>query len=65
MTDKLAWLFSSLAFVLVLEGLMPFAMPNFWRKTLTLMLIMPEKSLRTYGLVLMLLGTLIIYFIHI
>lgn len=54
-------LLSALALVLVFEGLMPFAFPNFWRKMMAQAMVLPETQLRLMGLISMILGLLILF----
>ncbi len=57
-------LFSALALVLVIEGLLPFAAPGHLKKTLAMMLALEDGALRVMGLGSMLLGLLILYFVR-
>ena len=47
---------AALALVLVIEGLIPFFSPNGSKSMVVQMAAMPEKTLRTVGFVLMLIG---------
>ncbi|GGP27557.1 DUF2065 domain-containing protein [Silvimonas amylolytica] len=47
-------LWQALAMVLVLEGLMPFAFPGTWRKTVTWIAQMHDLQVRLFGLLLLL-----------
>jgi uncharacterized protein YjeT (DUF2065 family) len=57
-------LFSALALVLIIEGIIPFINPLSYKKTLQQMLAMPESTLRVVGLGLMLVGALSLFFIR-
>jgi uncharacterized protein YjeT (DUF2065 family) len=57
-------LFSALALVLIIEGIIPFINPLSYKKTLQKMLAMPESTLRVVGLGLMLVGALSLFFIR-
>ena len=49
-------LWAALALVLALEGLIPFISPNGYRNMVRQMAEMPEKTIRSVGLVLMIGG---------
>jgi uncharacterized protein YjeT (DUF2065 family) len=55
-------LFMAVGLVFVLEGLMPFLAPHFWRKAMQQMLLQNDKTLRTFGFVSMLIGLGFVYF---
>ena len=57
-------LFSAMALVLVIEGLLPFAAPGSLKKTLAGMLALGDGALRLMGLSSMLLGLVILYFVR-
>jgi|TARA_B110000967_G_scaffold207861_1_gene258308 uncharacterized protein YjeT (DUF2065 family) len=57
-------LFSALALVLIIEGIIPFINPLGYKKTMQQMLAMPESTLRAVGLSLMLVGALSLFFIR-
>lgn len=52
------------AMMLVLEGLMPFINPTAFKKTLLQMMSMPEKHIRLFGLLSMLSGLTLLYWIN-
>jgi uncharacterized protein len=54
-----ATLWQALVIVLVLEGLMPFAFPGAWRKTMARIAQMPDLHVRLFGLTLLLLAALV------
>lgn len=58
MTD----LWAALALVAVLEGLMLFAFPGFWRRAAEQMLSLPPRQLRVVGGVVMSAGLVALYF---
>ena len=64
MSEKIQWLISAFGLLLVMEGLMPFTTPRLWRQTMQQILSLSNVSIRTFGLVLMLVGTGIIWLIH-
>ena len=47
--------------VFVLEGLLPFLAPHVWRQAMQQMLQQSDKTLRTFGLVSMLIGLGLVY----
>jgi len=54
----------TLALLLVIEGILPFLSPDKLRKVLMLMLQMDDRQLRFSGLTSMLVGVLLLYFMH-
>jgi hypothetical protein len=61
-------LFTSLlvasALMLVIEGIMPFLSPNAFRRALLQMANMQDMQLRTVGLFSMILGVVLLYWVH-
>lgn len=57
-------LFSALALVFVLEGIMPFLSPMQWRKILQTIAQQSDFVLRGIGLSCMLLGVFLLYVFH-
>jgi uncharacterized protein len=55
---------AALALVLVLEGLFPFISPGGWRSTFQRLLAMQDGQLRFFGLCSILLGLLLLWWIH-
>lgn len=55
---------AAFALVLVIEGIMPFLAPNFWRKMIAAAAQQPDRALRIYGLVCMILGVVILVVAH-
>lgn len=64
MNETFEWLFASFALFLVLEGLIPFASPETWKKLMTNMLSIDNFSLRITGFVLMVCGSIGLWLIH-
>ncbi|MDQ2994827.1 MAG: DUF2065 domain-containing protein [Pseudomonadota bacterium] len=58
------YVLTGVALVLVIEGIMPFIWPRFYQKLLMQMVRADVRVLRIVGLVLMLIGTLMLYIIH-
>lgn len=57
-------LLAALALVLVIEGIIPFINPGVMRKIMRTMSEMDNRSLRTSGLVSMVLGVVMLYLVH-
>ena len=57
-------LWVALCLVLVIEGLVPFASPGAWKAMVLRAQEIDERALRIYGLVLMVLGTLMLYWLN-
>lgn len=55
-------LISAIALVFILEGLLPFAFPNFWRKMMMEATQLEDKKLRLMGLISILIGMAILFF---
>lgn len=55
-------LISALALVFIIEGILPFAFPNFWRKMMSEAVQLEEKQLRMMGLVSMSIGLVVLFF---
>jgi uncharacterized protein YjeT (DUF2065 family) len=60
---KMIWrdFFVAISLLLVFEGIMPFARPERWRNYMQVITKQSDKSLRTMGLVSMLLGVALLY----
>jgi uncharacterized protein YjeT (DUF2065 family) len=54
----------ALCLVLVIEGIMPFVSPSQWRQALGMLIQLDDKKIRTMGLVSMLVGTALLYWVH-
>jgi hypothetical protein len=57
-------LWAAFALYLVLEGLMPFANPGGMRRTLALLSKLDDRTLRIGGLLSMIAGALLLYFVR-
>jgi len=57
-------LFSALALVLVIEGIMPFVAPDKWKHILAQVLQLDDRTLRIFGGALMVTGIVILYSIN-
>ena len=55
---------SALALVFVFEGIFPFICPQCWRNAMQRMREMNDQSLRIVGLTSMVVGVLLLYFVH-
>jgi len=55
-------LLTALALMLIIEGLLPFLAPGFWRETFRRITAMSDGQLRFVGLTSMLAGLLLLYF---
>jgi uncharacterized protein YjeT (DUF2065 family) len=62
----LAWadLFAGLAFYLILEGLFPFIMPDGWRRGIAAIAQLDDKQLRSYGLVIVVSGLVLLFVVR-
>ena len=52
------WLWPALAFVMIIEGLLPFVAPRVWRDTFVKLTALSDGQLRFIGLVAILVGVL-------
>jgi uncharacterized protein YjeT (DUF2065 family) len=61
-----AWadLFAGLAFYLILEGLFPFASPQAWRRGLASLAGLNDGQLRSFGLVVVISGLLLLFIVR-
>jgi len=57
-------LFAALALYLVLEGIMPFLSPASLRRAMAVFVSMTDRQLRIGGLISMLVGVALLYFIR-
>lgn len=57
-------LLSAIALLMVIEGLLPFANPRGWRRTMATLVQMPEEKLRTAGLVSIIAGLVLLWFVR-
>jgi uncharacterized protein YjeT (DUF2065 family) len=62
----LAWadLFAGLAFYLILEGLFPFIMPDGWRRGIAAIAQLDDKQLRSFGLVVVVSGLVLLFVVR-
>ncbi|MDR3476653.1 MAG: DUF2065 domain-containing protein [Gammaproteobacteria bacterium] len=56
--------FIGIALVLVFEGVLPFLSPRLWRRTMAHMMMQQDQVIRSFGLVSMLLGLGLLYWVH-
>jgi uncharacterized protein YjeT (DUF2065 family) len=54
----------AIALVLVIEGMLPFLSPDGWRQAMLQAGRLRNKTLRTIGLISMVLGAMILYLYH-
>jgi uncharacterized protein len=54
----------AVSLVLVIEGIMPFLSPANFRQTLQKILLLDDASIRTLGLLTMLLGVCLLYWVN-
>lgn len=54
----------ALALVLVIEGILPFVSPQSYRRTVEQLGKLPDQSLRTFGLMMMVFGVVLLYVFH-
>lgn len=47
--------------VFVIEGLLPFLAPRIWRNAMQQMVTQPDRVLRLFGLISMLIGLMLVY----
>ena len=57
-------LFTALALVMIVEGIMPFISPQKYKLTMQQMLSMPDGTLRSIGLGLMLAGVVSLFLVR-
>ncbi len=55
---------TAIALLLVLEGILPFAVPAFWRQLLLRMADRDERSIRKTGLITLVSGVVIMCLVH-
>ncbi len=63
----MAWsdLLAGLAFYLIIEGLLPFAAPQGWRRGLAMLAQLEDGQLRTFGLGLVIAGLGLLYLVRV
>lgn len=57
-------LWIALCLVLVIEGLLPFASPGAYKRTVSSVAQLPNRQLRMLGLGLMVIGTAALWWVH-
>lgn len=57
-------LLTSIALLLVFEGIMPFATPMLWRKTMMTLATQTDRTIRIMGLVSLVSGAVLMYLVH-
>ncbi len=55
---------AAFALLLLLEGMLPFALPQVWRSAFTRMTAMPDGQLRLMGLISMTLGLALLFWVR-
>ncbi len=62
----MAWsdLLAGLAFYLIIEGLLPFAAPQGWRRGLAIMADLEDGQLRSFGLGLVIAGLALLFVVR-
>lgn len=55
---------TAVGLLFVLEGILPFLSPHFWRRVMQQMFILGDRSLRIIGLVSMLIGLTFVSIAH-
>jgi uncharacterized protein len=60
MTD----LWAAIAIAMILEGMMPFLSPKSWRQAILKMVTLPDAKLRSFGLIVMGGGVLLLTFVR-
>ena len=56
--------FIGIALVMVFEGLLPFLSPRLWRRAMQQMMMQSDRTLHIMGLVSMVAGVVLLYWIH-
>jgi len=57
-------IFTALALVLVIEGLLPFAAPGTYRRVVAEVTRLGDNSMRTAGLILIIAGLFLLFFVR-
>ncbi|QCU90314.1 DUF2065 domain-containing protein [Thiomicrorhabdus sediminis] len=55
-------LIAAIALVFILEGLLPFAFPDLWRKIMAQAILLSERELRKMGLISIVIGLALLLF---
>ena len=56
--------FIGIALAFVIEGILPFLSPRIWRRFMAQMIVQNDRKLRMFGLVSMLSGVGLLYWVH-
>ena len=59
-----SYIFTAIALVLVMEGILPALLPQKYRQYLANLIQQPDRHLRSMGLVMMIIGAIIMYLVH-
>lgn len=54
-------LITAIALVFIIEGVLPFIFPNFWRRVMSQAIQMSENHLRLTGLISMIIGLVLLW----
>lgn len=54
----------AIGLLFIIEGLTPFLAPRLWRRAMQQMFMQPDKYLRVFGFISMLIGLLLLYWIR-
>lgn len=54
-------LYLAIGLVFVFEGLLPFLLPDVWRRTMQKLVLQSNQSLRLFGFVSMMVGLILLY----
>ena len=55
---------TALCLVFIIEGLFPFLFPHLWRRAILQMVTQPDRTLRIFGLISMLIGLGLLFLIR-
>jgi hypothetical protein len=50
--------------ILIIEGIIPFAMPGYWKNSMEKILSKPDNLVRIMGLFMLVIGIVLVYFSH-
>jgi uncharacterized protein YjeT (DUF2065 family) len=56
--------FIGVALVLIFEGMLPFLSPRIWRRAMQQMLMQTDRALHIMGFVSMVMGVMLLYWVH-
>lgn len=57
-------LWAAIAIAMILEGMMPFISPRSWKETVSKIATLPDKNIRGFGLIAMVVGVLLLSFVR-